>query len=245
MATTAVLSQGSAFYVLDDTVASPAIVRQIKQTKGITGLGGSRTVIETTNLDSTAKDKSPGLMDSGSISFDLVENPADLSHQLLESLANTGTKPSKQFYFGLSDGLATVPAFTGTFAAPPLVLTTPKNTAVGTGSTATTVLTISAMTSGAFAVGMGVSGGTMTAGTIITSFGTGTGQTGTYNISISQTVSSTTITGVANARTGYLFTGFIKQYSRDVAANGVVLVKGAIEITGPVFTAINGLAWTA
>jgi Phage tail tube, TTP, lambda-like len=178
MATTAVLSQGSAFYVLDDTVTSPAVVRQIKQTKGITGLGGSRTVIETTNLDSTAKDKSPGLMDSGSISFDLVENPADLGHQLLESLANTGTKPSKQWYFGLSDGTATAPSFSGTIAGGNLVLKTPP--------------------------------------------GSGT-----------------------NSRTGYLFTGFIKQYSRDVAANGVVMVKGGIEITGPVFTAINGAVWTA
>lgn len=178
MPTVAVLSQGSKFYVLDDTVTSPAIVRNITQTKGITGLGGSRTIIDVTNLDSTAKDKAAGLMDSGSISFEIVENPADVAHQLLETLANTGVKPSKQWYFGLSDGTNTAPSFSGTIAGGNLVLKTPP--------------------------------------------GSGT-----------------------NSRTGYLFTGFIKQYTRDIAANGVVSVKGGIEITGPVFTAIQGAAWTA
>ena len=179
MASTAVLAQGSAFYVLDDTVVSPAIVRQIKQTEGISGLGGSRTVIPITNLDSTGVEKQVGLMDSGSISFNLLFNPADLSHQLLETLANsTTTKPVKQFYFGLSDGAVTAPTFTGTIAGANLVLKTPPGS-------------------------------------------------------------------VTNTRTGYLFTGFVKQWSRAAPVNGVVKVSGAIEITAPVFTAINGAAWTA
>jgi hypothetical protein len=249
MPSTAVLSQGSGLWLLDDTVASPALVRQIKQTEGVSGLGGSRTVIPITNLDSTGVEKQAGLMDAGSIQFSLLFNPLDLSHQLLEALANsTTTKPVKQFYCGLSDGLATVPAFTGTIAGGNLVLQTPKNvtSAVGTASITTTVMTVTAMTSGAFVVGQTITGGTVSGGTVITSFGTGTGQTGTYNVNNSQSVTSASLTGSGtfNARTGFLFSGFVKQWSRAVPVNGVVKVSGAIEITNPVFTAINANLWT-
>lgn len=68
---------------------------------------------------------------------------------------------------------------------------------VMTGSIATTVLTVTPVISGTLAVGMTISGTGVTAGTTITSLGTGTGGTGTYNVSASQTVISTTITGTA------------------------------------------------
>ena len=68
--------------------------------------------------------------------------------------------------------------------------------AVVTGSIATTVLTVTALTSGVLRVGQTISGSGVTGGTTITSLGTGTGGTGTYNVSASQTVASTTITGV-------------------------------------------------
>src|SRR5579863_5475305 len=68
---------------------------------------------------------------------------------------------------------------------------------VGTGSSAGTVLTITAMTSGSFAVGDVVygstSGSVYTGATYITSLGTGTGGIGTYNISNSQTRTSQTV----------------------------------------------------
>lgn len=70
----------------------------------------------------------------------------------------------------------------------------------GTGTISGSVLTITAVTSGALAVGSTVTtAGLPTAstyisgGTYITSFGTGSGGVGTYNINISQTVTSTTI----------------------------------------------------
>jgi hypothetical protein len=70
---------------------------------------------------------------------------------------------------------------------------------VGTGSISGTTLTVTAMTSGAFAVGqvLGASGGTP--GTTITALGTGVGGTGTYTVSASQTVASTTISGTNTA----------------------------------------------
>ncbi len=60
--------------------------------------------------------------------------------------------------------------------------------AVYTGTIATTVMTVSAVTSGTIAVGQTISGAGITGAPTIVSFGTGTGGTGTYNISASETV---------------------------------------------------------
>lgn len=61
-----------------------------------------------------------------------------------------------------------------------------------------------AISSGAFAVGDILSGSGVTAGTYITALGTGTGGIGTYIVSPTQTVSSTTITGTANVETKWI-----------------------------------------
>lgn len=68
------------------------------------------------------------------------------------------------------------------------------NAAVVTGAISGTTLTVSAVTSGALAVGQVLSGTGITAGTYITGLGTGTGGTGTYTVSASQTAASTTVT---------------------------------------------------
>jgi len=65
--------------------------------------------------------------------------------------------------------------------------------AIVTGSIATTTLTVTAVTSGTLRIGQTIEGTGVTDGTIITAFGTGTGGVGTYTVSASQTVSSTTI----------------------------------------------------
>ena len=74
---------------------------------------------------------------------------------------------------------------------------TTSTTAVGTGSISTTTFTDTTHTSGRFTVGSILSGTGVTAGTYITALGTGTGANngGTYTVNISQTVSSTAITG--------------------------------------------------
>lgn len=73
--------------------------------------------------------------------------------------------------------------------------------AVVTASIAGTTMTVTAIASGRLAVGATLSGSGVTAGTRITSFLTGTGGTGTYTVSISQTKGSGTVnaTGTANA----------------------------------------------
>jgi hypothetical protein len=66
---------------------------------------------------------------------------------------------------------------------------------VGTASITNNVLTVTAVTSGALAIGMPVNGLGIAAGTVVTGLLTGTGGTGTYVVSIIQTFSSGTIYG--------------------------------------------------
>jgi len=68
-----------------------------------------------------------------------------------------------------------------------------------TGSMSTTTLTVTALLQGApIVIGMYVDGTSVTDGTYITAFGTGTGGTGTYTINQSVTASSTTMTAHGN-----------------------------------------------
>jgi hypothetical protein len=66
-----------------------------------------------------------------------------------------------------------------------------------TASIATTVLTVTAVASGALAVGQLITGAGVAPGTFITALGTGTGGTGTYTLGTSQTVASRVMGGVA------------------------------------------------
>jgi len=74
-----------------------------------------------------------------------------------------------------------------------------NSTTVGaqvTGSISTTTLTVATVTSGTLYVGQTIQGTGVTALTIITALGTGSGGVGTYTVSASQTVSSTTLYGL-------------------------------------------------
>jgi hypothetical protein len=79
--------------------------------------------------------------------------------------------------------------------------TPPVAGAVVTGSIAGTTLTVTAVTSGTLTRGQPISGSGVTAGTYIVDFLTGTGGTGTYTVSASQTASSTTVTSVGSVET--------------------------------------------
>jgi hypothetical protein len=67
-----------------------------------------------------------------------------------------------------------------------------------TGSISGTTLTVSAVASGTIRTGQTITGSGIVAGTYITGFGTGSGGTGTYTVSASQTVSSTSISCVGD-----------------------------------------------
>jgi hypothetical protein len=95
----------------------------------------------------------------------------------------------------------------------------------GTGSITGTVLTVTAATQGALAVGQSLydgPAGTIIPGTVITSLGTGTGGIGTYNINVSQTVVSENfiVPGVPNTTPPLGIVGRINQ-----AAEGDVNVS--------------------
>jgi hypothetical protein len=72
-------------------------------------------------------------------------------------------------------------------------------TASFTGTISTTTLTVSAVSAGNLQVGDIISGTGVTPGTRITALGTGTGYTGTYTVSISQTVGSATAMTTPNS----------------------------------------------
>ena len=64
-----------------------------------------------------------------------------------------------------------------------------------------TTLTVSAVASGALAVGQLIAGAGVAAGTYITALGTGAGGVGTYTVSVSQTVASEAMTGTNSVET--------------------------------------------
>ncbi len=72
--------------------------------------------------------------------------------------------------------------------------TVSTSSGVVTASISGTVMTVSGVSAGALRAGQSISGTGVSIGTIITGYGTGSGGVGTYNVNISQTVASTTVT---------------------------------------------------
>lgn len=103
-----------------------------------------------------------------------------------------------------------------------LISTRPiTETSAFTGSISAEMLTVTALSSGNLAVGQVLSGSGVPAGTFITSLGTGTGGTGTYNVTTQTTVASTGMNG--NAGSGF--------YSAVARANVPYRVVGIITQT--------------
>ena len=79
----------------------------------------------------------------------------------------------------------------------------------GTASFATNVMTVTAVTSGTVKVGDLVTSAGVAAGTYVTSFGTGSGGTGTYNLSTSPgTITAQAVTTTSYVATAFQITGF-------------------------------------
>lgn len=113
---------------------------------------------------------------------------------------------------GVQTGTMVTAILTGTGGVGTYSVSIPQTVASTTISGSYGVLTVTAVSSGALAVGDLISGSGVTSGTYITGLGTGTGGTGTYNVSPSQTASSTTITVAAATET--------KWYAASYAAAG-------------------------
>lgn len=100
------------------------------------------------------------------------------------------------------DGWTPMPGAAAQQTGSDSISTGPFTVASVTGSISGTTLTVTAVGSGALALGNAISGSGITAGTIITGLGTGTGGNGTYTVSVSQTAASTTITATSGASRG-------------------------------------------
>ena len=107
--------------------------------------------------------------------------------------------------------------------------------ASGTGSISGNVFTDTTHLSGTFAIGQTLVGTGIATGTTITGFLTGTGSNngGTYTVSIAQTVTVTTISGLSISANYYLKNGSTNVYATATGAP----IPGS-------FTAINEASWT-
>ncbi len=115
MTTKAVKSQGAQLWFINNA-GTPAL-EAIGQVTQATGLGGTTNNIDITNFDSVAKEYLVGLQDPGTLSFDIVFDPTNTSHQDLITVAQAGTR--NQFILLLSDGVA-APTLTGGNIVPPV-----------------------------------------------------------------------------------------------------------------------------
>jgi hypothetical protein len=91
--------------------------------------------------------------------------------------------------------------------------------AVVTGSIASTVLTVTAVSSGALAIGQVISGTGVTAGTYIVSLGTGTGGVGTYNLSVAP---ASSVTSETISASNYIETSFKVKYYDSVSGLSII-----------------------
>lgn len=115
-------------------------------------------------------------------------------------------------------------------------------TAVFTGSISSTTLTVSSVSSGTIAVGQALYGVGVSAETVITALGTGTGGAGTYTVNLSQTV---TARALNSATAGAKFTATIAGSTMTVSAvaSGTIYlgqtIQGAGVAAGSVVTALG------
>jgi hypothetical protein len=131
---------------------------------------------------------------------------------------------------GIQNGICTGTQTTTT------IVDTDKNTTY-TGSVTGTVLTVTVATIAGLQVGNVVTGTGITAGSIIMSLGTGTGGTGTYNLS-----ASSAATGSITVTSGWVVNSFVGRRVKIIAGNA-----GPAEGTEHLITAngINSLTFAA
>jgi len=120
-------------------------------------------------------------------------------------------------------------------------ISSPAN-AVFTGSVSSTTLTVTTVSSGTLAVGQSLYGVGVSAETVITALGTGSGGAGTYTVNVSQTVSARSLNSTA---TGAKFTATIAGTTMTVSAvaSGTIYlgqtIQGAGVTAGTVVTALG------
>lgn len=78
---------------------SPLTFNDIPEVISFSGPGGSASVIDTTDLASTAKEKRMGLQDEGQLSFEMNFIPTNAYHALLRAAKASGAKTKFKLIF--------------------------------------------------------------------------------------------------------------------------------------------------
>ena len=94
------------------STASPASYNAIGSIISFNGPGGSATVIDTTTLASTAKEKTMGLPDEGQFTLEVYVDNTDTTGQVELKTARTA-RTSRAFQITLTDSPQSVATFTG------------------------------------------------------------------------------------------------------------------------------------
>lgn len=166
----------------------PANTVIVSQTSGTTGLAGVYVTNNPTTISGTTA------LTFGTVLW--VTAVGSGTVQPGDAISGTGIPSGAKIVAPIS------PATTGTGK---YIIDLPGATyAAGTTVTVlSTVMVVTVVGSGVLAVGMPVSGSNVTANSMITALGTGTGLTGTYVLSLGSTAASTTITGAGGVATAF------------------------------------------
>jgi hypothetical protein len=146
---------------------------------------------------------------------------------LTVSAATTGTVAVGQVLTGANITVPTTITAFGTFT-----------TASVTGEISGFELNVTAVSAGTLVVGQKISGTGITAGTTIHAFGTGAGGTGTYTVSVSQTVASTAISATTAGGVG-TYTISPSQTAASATINAYQSITASIAATTLTVTAIT------
>jgi hypothetical protein len=92
--------------------ASPEVFTAISEIKTFSGPGGSATVIDVTDLSSSAKEKRMGLADEGQLSFTINYIPNDTQHAALRTARATRDETNFKLVF-TDDSPSTTWSFSG------------------------------------------------------------------------------------------------------------------------------------
>lgn len=117
MSSNALESQGMKLKI-DLGSASPSVYTEIPDAKNINFRTGSATVIDTTDLSSTAKEKRMGLQDEGQCTFTLNFIPQEAAHA--ELLRAKSDRQQREFELELTDTPATRYRFAGFVLSVPI-----------------------------------------------------------------------------------------------------------------------------
>jgi hypothetical protein len=112
--TTAVETQGTVLSIETAT----GVFTPVAKITDFSAFSGSASVIDTTNLDSTAKEKLMGLQDFGQVSINFLVIPNDAGQVALE--AAKASRALKNFKLQLNDTDNTTYAFSGFVISKPL-----------------------------------------------------------------------------------------------------------------------------